>query len=337
MRPNAATAVSAQSGVRWTRNCCSSTVVLCLAGLYVARPAYGVPDQFDEYGPFQMSSVGSGQLSTGVFQTPIRTAGLLQVAYVAPESHCSDVRMHFLLDGREHGQSQAVAPGHSSGFFDFGAVVPGEHTLGLQAEGIEGGCNHGGLKSWSGRTIVRTSLDEHAVALGGNSTLGPVVFYVSDVNLAWGYRRQGLIVTSSGAVFTYRYDTNEHPLNHDATADPGPTEADLRERFRHHQTFVARIEPDVMQARVAQLGLLSREASINHPCAQPAIEFSYMLYGVYRIDSSANRYSNLEIGRSCLPATAYSAAAVPLLQWLRELVRTVGGAAESSANRENRK
>ena len=307
----------------------------CLAGLYIATPAYAVPDRFDDYGPFLMSSVGSGQLSTGVFQTPIRTAGLLQVAYVAPESHCSDVRMHFLLDGREHGQSQAVAPGHSSGFFDFGSVVPGEHTLGLQAEGIEGGCNHGSLQLWNGRTIVRTSLEEYPVALAGDSTLGPVVFYVSGVNFVWGYRNHGLIVTSSGAVFTYRYDTNERPLNRDATADPRPTEVDLREQFRHHQTFVARIEPDVMQTRLAQLELFSREASTNHPWAQIAMTFSDIGYGVYRIDSSASRYSKLEIGRSCtLSATGYSAAAVPLLHWLHELEQRAAQP-ESSDNREN--
>ena len=74
---------------------------------------------------------------------PVSTAGMLQVSYAAPASHCGDVLIHFLVDGVERGATTFLGPGQASGTFDLGPVSAGSHTLGIQGEGRVGGCNTG--------------------------------------------------------------------------------------------------------------------------------------------------------------------------------------------------
>ena len=74
---------------------------------------------------------------------PVNTAGVLQVSYAAPASHCGDVLIHFLVDGVERAATTFLGPGQASGTFNLGPVSPGSHTLGIQGEGRVGGCNTG--------------------------------------------------------------------------------------------------------------------------------------------------------------------------------------------------
>lgn len=74
---------------------------------------------------------------------PVSTAGVLQVSYAAPASHCGDVLIHFLVDGVERAATTFLGPGQASGTFDLGPVSAGSHTLGIQGEGRVGGCNTG--------------------------------------------------------------------------------------------------------------------------------------------------------------------------------------------------
>ncbi len=113
---------------------------------------------FFTFGPFNIHSSGSGQLSSDRYIFRVRTAGVLQVDYFAPRLHCSSVRIHFFVDGVEKALSGPVAPGARSGYWNLGPVRAGTHEVRLQAEGVEGGCNHGRLAAWQGSVEVWASV-----------------------------------------------------------------------------------------------------------------------------------------------------------------------------------
>jgi hypothetical protein len=78
------------------------------------------------------------------------TTDTIRVEFTANQNHCSNIIDRILIDGYEWG-FRVVGPGQS----DEGQVipihpVPGYHTIGVKAEGIEGGCNVGYLSSWGG-------------------------------------------------------------------------------------------------------------------------------------------------------------------------------------------
>ncbi len=64
----------------------------------------------------------------------------------ADPTHCSDIIAHVRIDGREVGADR-LGPGASTAEY---RVPPGEHTVGVQAEGVAGGCNRGFLSAWGG-------------------------------------------------------------------------------------------------------------------------------------------------------------------------------------------
>ena len=109
------------------------------------------------YGPFVLTSTSGTQLSNVVYTINVVTTGVLLVEYTAAATHCSDVRMHFLIDGVERALSGFLTPGASSGSFDVGPVTPGAHTVALQAEGRVGGCNTGQLSGWGGTSTITVS------------------------------------------------------------------------------------------------------------------------------------------------------------------------------------
>ena len=106
---------------------------------------------------FNVPCTSSGELCSPPFTMPITTSGVLQVQYTASPGHCSNVRVHVLLDGTEVALSAFLAPGASSSVFNLGPVSPGTHTLGLQGEGTIGGCNTGNLANWGGTAAVTVS------------------------------------------------------------------------------------------------------------------------------------------------------------------------------------
>jgi hypothetical protein len=125
-------------------------VALCLS-----TPALG-QTLTDTFGPFSVDSPGAGQLSSGIYNHSVTTgAGPIEAEYTASPGHCSNVIMHFLLDGTEEAVSGVLAAGASTGFVSLGTVAEGNHVVGLQAEGVVSGCNTGDLANWGGTGAVR--------------------------------------------------------------------------------------------------------------------------------------------------------------------------------------
>jgi hypothetical protein len=77
----------------------------------------------------------------------------LVVEFTANQNHCSDIIAHIIFDGTEWG-SNRVGPGQSDGGYEIPAKA-GKHTIGVQAEGIDGGCNIGWVDAWGGTLQVR--------------------------------------------------------------------------------------------------------------------------------------------------------------------------------------
>jgi len=105
----------------------------------------------------------TGQLCNPPFETPVKTGSVLKIEYVVP-GHCSSIRLHIFVDGKEVTTTGFLGwPGASgqfaslpidTGILDLSPVTPGQHVLALQAEGQVGGCNSGQLIAWGG--TVRT-------------------------------------------------------------------------------------------------------------------------------------------------------------------------------------
>lgn len=70
----------------------------------------------------------------------------------ASPTHCSDMIAHVRIDGRVVG-SDLLGPGKSTAAYK---VPPGKHTVGVQAEGVVGGCNRGFVSSWGGTVHFKT-------------------------------------------------------------------------------------------------------------------------------------------------------------------------------------
>ncbi|HVE48454.1 MAG TPA: hypothetical protein VNG69_02415 [Casimicrobiaceae bacterium] len=132
-------------------------IVAVLGALTVAPAGFAQQLTTTTYGPFVITSTSGTQLSSNVFTVNVQTLGALQVEYTAAATHCSDVRIHFLVDGVERALSGFVTPGTSTGFFNVGPVSAGAHTVALQAEGRVGGCNTGVLGAWGGTTSITVS------------------------------------------------------------------------------------------------------------------------------------------------------------------------------------
>jgi hypothetical protein len=78
----------------------------------------------------------------------------MKVVFTANQNHCSDIIAHILVDGREY-VSTKVGPGQPDGGHVF-RVKPGPHVVGVQAEGVRGGCNTTGtLLAWGGNLHVQ--------------------------------------------------------------------------------------------------------------------------------------------------------------------------------------
>ena len=87
----------------------------------------------------------------------VTTSSVLTVDFTASPSHCSDIIVHILVDGVEKFVSGPLAPGVGTGVENLGPVSSGGHTVGIQAEGVIGGCNTGVIASWGGTLDITTS------------------------------------------------------------------------------------------------------------------------------------------------------------------------------------
>jgi hypothetical protein len=78
----------------------------------------------------------------------------MKVVFTANQNHCSDIIAHILVDGREY-VSTTVGPGQQDGGHVF-RITAGPHVIGVQAEGVRGGCNTTGtLLAWGGNLHIQ--------------------------------------------------------------------------------------------------------------------------------------------------------------------------------------
>ena len=112
------------------------------------------------------------QLCTPIPTVALPTDGVLQVRFDASATHCSPMIAHLLVDGVERFASGALAPGQGTAVLDFGSVAAGVHAVGVQAEGVVGGCNTGTTQIWEGTlglTVSGVTEADAAVAAPGES------------------------------------------------------------------------------------------------------------------------------------------------------------------------
>ena len=102
------------------------------------------------------TSVGT-QLCTPVFDIPVTTTGVLNVSYTAAPTHCGPILVHFFVDGIERAATTTLGPGQTSALFSLGPLSAGNHVLGVQGEGVVGGCNIGFMTGWGGTVQVTVS------------------------------------------------------------------------------------------------------------------------------------------------------------------------------------
>jgi hypothetical protein len=80
------------------------------------------------------------------------------IEFTANGNHCADMIAHIIVDGQEWG-SNVVHPGQTDGGYEI-PLTKGDHAIGVQAEGIEGGCNPGFVSAWGGNLLARTLYDD---------------------------------------------------------------------------------------------------------------------------------------------------------------------------------
>lgn len=277
--------------------------------------------RFEEFGPFQVHSTSAGQLSSDAQELRANTRAELQVKYVAPAEHCSSVRMHFLLDGMERGESVPISPGKSSGYFDFGVVAAGEHVVGLRAEGIPGGCNSGQLTAWGGFAVIRTTVEAGAGLDTRAASFGSVIFYASSVNYSWGRHRQGIYVTADGDVYVFHYEPAERDWNPAPDVKRRITLFDLQERFSHHPLWLLKLNAQELKQR--ESALPSIRPAVN-PTTSRGVGYDEgtVFLGAYRLDTAGGNYVDEPVctrgGRLEEPPSPEN---VGLCKWLESLLQ----------------
>lgn len=91
-------------------------------------------------------------------QIPTASVGAVMsptVSFAANTNHCSDIIAHIFIDGVEVG-SDLLEPGETTPDFPLESLQ--SHTVGVQAAGIEGGCNHGTVSAWGGTLHFKGTL-----------------------------------------------------------------------------------------------------------------------------------------------------------------------------------
>jgi hypothetical protein len=117
-------------------------------GILLASPAsakYVVEDRYIEVPQCQPATTEvCPQVPTETFYGHVGPT----VSFTANANHCSDIIAHIIVDGVEVG-SDEVGPGQTTRDFNLASLQ--RHTIGVQAEGVLGGCNTTGtLGAWGG-------------------------------------------------------------------------------------------------------------------------------------------------------------------------------------------
>jgi hypothetical protein len=107
---------------------------------------------FEQSFDIEIGCTSSGQLCEPVYQAQVdaSSAATLDVRFTAGPLWCSHARMHITLDGALSYTSPLLTHDESTGWVTLGPVSSGQHTIGLQLEGVVGGCNSGTLHRWEG-------------------------------------------------------------------------------------------------------------------------------------------------------------------------------------------
>src|SRR5262249_17537181 len=134
-----------------SRSRASALVLLALSSaVFVGAAAAADLTRSFAVGVDPCDGAGSTELCTPIPTVALPTDGVLRAEFTASAGHCSDAIVHLLVDGVEVFTSAPLAPGASTGVQDFGPVTAGVHTVGVQIEGVVGGCNSGSTISWAG-------------------------------------------------------------------------------------------------------------------------------------------------------------------------------------------
>jgi hypothetical protein len=148
----------------WSRALTSSDVLTLYNGgngLAYNGPALPPDPTIEQNFPVSVTcQTRRGQICNPVFTTSVETGNILRAEYIPPATHCASVRIHFWIDGVYSRTSSYLASTGmpdlpaSTGLQDFRPVTAGTHTVGIQAEGQNGGCDTGYLGGWGGTLKV---------------------------------------------------------------------------------------------------------------------------------------------------------------------------------------
>jgi hypothetical protein len=130
-----------------------------VAALALAGPASAV--NLDQYIEVPQCQPATGQLCPQVPTVNFSTQNerSIKVEFTGNRNGCSDIIAHIFFDGNEWG-SNRVGPRQTDGGYEI-PVTPGRHTIGVQAEGIEGGCNTGVVTAWGGTVHIESLQDPY--------------------------------------------------------------------------------------------------------------------------------------------------------------------------------
>lgn len=137
----------------------TAVIAAAVAAVALAGPAWA-------YQEFQinMDNCNSDNQSgdTCVYTTVANNNDGLTVQFVSSPDMCSDIIAHISTDsgsGMKELGADRVSPGH--GGKQYGIPKPANggkySTISVHANGIEGGCNTGGLLMWSGTLIAENT------------------------------------------------------------------------------------------------------------------------------------------------------------------------------------
>lgn len=138
---------------RWALHRSMLILVVSLAGLMASGPASA--SQSHAVGG---TCSGGGQLCNNIATFPINVlgaGGLAEGRFTPGPLTCSNLRIHFLIDGTEVAVTTFVGPGSLTPYVSLGSLSPGKRVVGVQAEGQVGGCNIGNLVSWAGKVRIK--------------------------------------------------------------------------------------------------------------------------------------------------------------------------------------
>ena len=141
-----------------------AATVLAAAAIGLAGPAsadeklitkkYVALENCNVVGSGQFCPAGKPSFETGTMTQFLARTPAIKVEFTANQNHCADMIAHVFIagpgyNGGEWG-SNVVHPGQTDGGYEIPINDSGLHQVGIQAEGIQGGCNTGSVSAWGG-------------------------------------------------------------------------------------------------------------------------------------------------------------------------------------------